>query len=372
MIMILTGLLILLFSLLSLGVSVLAVLLWFNRPEDSFRRTSESLVVVGVPGEGLLDPATVRAIVASDDKGFRRLAVGHLEGDNQTRLTVEGVRRTYENFRVADVAGAPPGRKVIETWLACQAAARIEGDPVMIVASSARPSTPTIRRLSVKCPEGWVCTGVPVRKIASKGFFSHESDISRLTPVLFGLFGPVGVLPCVTVARRQTVDEVINDPLTLSRPSLGAAIQLAADPRRFMMIDAPMHFGGRLGKLHLSTLFAVSPLRYVVYCALLAAGPLALAGTVVLPVIWGSVSLLSEIALFLVVLGRIGTALTWPRQVMEVSWALLDAVISPVTDAVAFVRAVGGSLKLTQWSGKAPYTMRRGGVMSPGMDRNPF
>ena len=183
---------------------------------------------------------------------------------------------------------------------------------------------------------------------------------------MFGLFGPEGVFPGLVVARRGMLDAVVSDPLAVSRPSLGSAVLHAADPASFVLADSPVPVIDPSMPLHMATLAFTNPVKFAVFCGTLAAGPLSLAGTLALLFSGGAASTLCETALFLSFVSRLAVAATWQARASDLRTAMLDALVSPLTDAPALVRSLKAAIVPVVVTGSQEWTVRRGGLLSPG------
>jgi hypothetical protein len=291
--------------------------------------------------------------------------VGRIDGDQRTRAMLEDLHRQFPGFSMTDMASIADPRHVLETSLASAAFPVGTASTVMLMGCNAGPSAPTIRHMSVRGRLGQVWSAFPVRRRLGRGHFSAASDVGRLTPVTLGLFGPVGVLSVLTVTDRATVAAVLQDPLTMNRPSLGAALHAAADDGSFFLEPVPASIADGDALKHLTLLSRVNPGRYAVLCVSLAAGPLALLGSILVPAVTGHASFMCGLALLLAYASRVSTAVTWQSAVMGSNASVMDALLSPATDAAAFGRAVSSAARAVCPSGAARYVMRSGGLMTP-------
>jgi len=355
-------------SVFSLALSVRAVAVWCGRPREPFSECPEAVAVTGVPEPGKLEPATLRAVAAANGKVRIDLAVGTLENDLDSIAVIDSVRREFPGLRAVAVPLAVDHRKVIEAGLALGAATLSPGDPVMVLASGARPSTPSIRRLCLACPGDRVYSAVPSRHPSGGGLFSAESDMARMTPLYYAMFGPAGVPAVLSSTSRSMIDKVAADPLSANMPSGGAALHRLASPRDFVLVEAPVSPGAGFARQHLTMLSRLSVPAFVAYCVSLAAGPFALLLTSA-GVFGGGLSVAAMSALLISIVSRALQAATWPARCFGVSSAMLDALVSPVSDLPALARAVASASRRTVKSGRASYVMHSKGLMSPAMDR---
>lgn len=357
-------------SLVSVGLALVATLAWVSRPRAVAGGGGDVLAVIGVPSAGTLESATVRALAAAGGPSRIRLTVGRLDGDLATGGVLESVRREFPEFDARSIAFVTDHRKVVEPSLAFAAMSASEDDPVMILGSSVRPSSHAISRLAGIAVDDRVYSAIPATHPADIGLFSIQADVSRMTLVLYGLFGSRGVLPTVTVASRRTIGEVFSDPLAQNRPSAGAALHDACRGARFVPVDVPVSFGSQAAFLHLSMLARVCPWKYAVCCVSLAAGPLSLIAVLAAGLAEGRLPVLAALALVLSVLSRGVGAIQWSARSAGVSRRLAEALLSPLADAPALVRGIAAATARTVTCGRSTYTMHGNGLMSSGFDNS--
>ncbi len=364
--MILFGIIALAASLISIALAVAAAAAWASRPRPPSGGCGDVLAVSGVPCPGALESSTVRALAAADGCVRLRFAAGCLRDDTVTTAVLESVRREFPGLDASAIVTAPDHRKVAAPALVAAALAASDGDNVMLVDPWTRPSAHAVRALAGLAPDAVVIAAVPGRNRGDAGMFSIQADVSRLTPLLYALFGPRGVVPTIVLVPRRTLSGVFGDPLSLNRMSAGAAV-FAACGREGM---APAHVDALCGAgpafTHLASLARTGPVKYAASCMALSAAPLSLLSVVAGAAPGGPGFALGLTALVLAVSARTATGLTWRVGPERIAIRVLEGLASPVLDATALARLVSAAGTRTVRCGRASYRLHRDGLLSSG------
>jgi len=359
-------------ALVSIALSIIAASARHSRPDPGPVTDQPLLVVAGASRPGALDSSTVRTLAAVSGAVALKFRVGRVEGENGASSLVDSVRREFPGFDAVSIAAVTDSRRVAEPCLVASAAASTTGDPVLILAASARPPASSIRSIASVLPGDAVCSALPVRMPSEAGPFSVQADMERMSPVYFGLFGPVGVLPTMVMLGRERFERTIGEPLAMNRHSAGAAVHAACPADQFVPLPLPVSYPSTLAMTHLAVLSRVSAGRYALCCLSLAAAPMSLAAIVVSMFVNPGFLPLALLSLVMSICARMVAGAVIVRGNGAFLSALSSAALTPFTDFPALIRAMAAAGTRRVRMGAVDCRIHSNGLLSPSADRDVY
>lgn len=361
---------------LSAAVAVLATRAFLAGRRAAAGRgpTGRPVAVIAIDPGVPLGSDLVRGLgtsVIDGEAGALSIRVATVPGDQAALSAVEEARRLVQDIDAAAASASPPGRHVAGAWLGAAAVAGDIPGVVLAIDPSARPTSRQLDPLVRALGSADLAAGCPapipgLRSLRSAAVARAAGD---LAPVLFAVFGPRGAVPLAIAARDSVTRAALADPLTVNRPSLGAALAAVARRDRAVMVPCAVgvddHPGApaRLLSSHLCVLSRVSPARFVALLGWLASVPAALVAWLLAP--RGAPAAWAGVGLLVVAGARVLVSATWTREVSGVAAAAAGLLLSPLRDLALLWMALTSLARGQVRRGTVPFLVHRGGVLSP-------